>query len=282
MWRGGFNPPARFLAPLLPVFALAVAAAFRRGCGAAAAMLAGWSLWAGVLGAIDPALVHRDRDGTAPFFRAWSGAEEWTRLLPGYVLPETAGDRAALTLVWATVLGLALVARRRSAPTARGLAAASAVLIAGAAIASAVSEGRTGGRDAVRLVGRPAVSVPGWRVSRSADASWDPSVLRWGSLYEPHRHPDGAEIGSRLRLPPGRYRIDIDVEWVGSDSASPRAPSLEVRPEGTGIGRTGALVRVPTGLSGAFEILPSDPAVSLRLRDGDALTLSRIRLSTFS
>ena len=111
MWRGGFNPPARFLVPLLPVFALGLAAAFRHGTGAAAAMLAGWSLWAGALGALDPSLVHRDRDGTAPFFRAWSGAEEWTRLLPGYVLPETAGDRMALTLVWASALGLAALDR---------------------------------------------------------------------------------------------------------------------------------------------------------------------------
>ena len=50
MWRGGFNPPARFLVPLLPVLALA------RGGGplgavrrAPTALLAGWGLWVGVL-----------------------------------------------------------------------------------------------------------------------------------------------------------------------------------------------------------------------------------------
>lgn len=278
MWRGGFNPPARFLVPLLPVFALGLAAAFRQGTGAAAALLAGWSLWAGILGAADPALVHRDRDGTAPFFRAWSGAEEWTRLLPGYVLPETAGDRTGLALVWATVLGLAVVARRRSPPTATGLGAASLVLLAAAATASALSEGRTGGRDAIRVVGRPAVAIPGWRTTRAADGVWDSSVLRWGTLYEPHRHPDGAEIGARLPLPTGRYRIDLDVELLGLDR-----PLLEVRPEGpAATGRTYEFARVPLGLSGAFEILPGSPPVSLRLRGGSALTLSRIRLSTFS
>jgi hypothetical protein len=277
MWRGGFNPPARFLVPLLPVFALGLSAAFRRGTGAAAALLAGWGLWAGALGMLDPALVHRDRDGTAPFFRAWSGAEEWTRLLPAFVLPETAGDRAALALVWTAVLALAVIARRRSPPTTAGLAAASVVLMGAAATASALSEARTGGRDAVRLIGHPAVSVPGWRGTRSADGVWDPSVLRWGTLYEPHRHPDGAEIGARLELPPGLYRIDLDAELLGPD-----APILEVRPERVASGRRYQFARVSGGLSAALEILPSDPAVSLRLREGSALTLGRIRLSTFS
>lgn len=284
MWRGGFNPPARFLVPLLPVFALGLAAALRHGAGAAAALLAGWSLWAGALGAVDPALVHRDRDGTAPFFRAWSGAEEWTRLLPGFVLPETAGDRAALALVWGVTLALAATARRRSPPTATGLAVASTVLLVAAAGASALSEGRTGGRDAVRLVGRPALAIPGWRVTFRADGEWGPADLRWGTLYEPHRHPDGAEIGARLDLPPGRYRIDLDVEWPGfaGEVSGPGPPRLEVRPEGAASGRAYEFARVPLGLTGVFEVLPSDPAVSVRLRGGSALTLVGIRLSTFS
>jgi hypothetical protein len=277
MWRGGFNPPARFLVPLLPAFALALAAALRNGTGSATALLAGWSLWAGALSVADPALVHRDRDGTAPFFRAWSGAEEWTRLLPGYVLPETAGDRTALALVWTAVLGAAVLSRRKSGPTAVGLGVSSLVLLAGAATASSVSEGRTGGRDAVRVVGRPAVGVPGWHGTRAAEGVWDASSLRWGTLYEPHRHPDGAEIGSRFALAPGRYRLDLGVELLGEDR-----PQLEVRPEGVVPGRRYVFTRTPGGLSAAFEILPSEPAVSLRLRQGNALTLARVRLSTFS
>lgn len=283
MWRGGFNPPARFLVPLLPVFALGIAAAVQRGAGASVALLAGWSLWAGALGAAQPALVHRDRDGTAPFFRAWSGAEEWTRLLPGYVLPETSGDRAGLGLVWAATLGLAVIVRRRSPPTAGGLAAASTALVVAAAAASAISEGRTGGRDAVRLIGRPAVAVPGWRPVRAADGVWGPEDLRWGTLYEPHRHPDGAEIGARLPLRPGRYRLDLEVEWAGvGPDTEPGAPGLEVRPEGSAPGRAYELTRVPLGLSGVFDIQPGEPAVGLRLRGGGAFTLTRIRLSTFS
>jgi hypothetical protein len=151
------------------------------------------------------------------------------------------------------------------------------VAIVAAATASSLSESRTGGRDAVRLIGRAAVPIPGWRPTRSADGVWDPSVLRWGTLYEPHRHPDGAEIGARLDLPPGRYRIDLDAEVLGPDR-----PLLEVRPEGIASGRTYEFTRVPQGLSGVFEIQPSDRPVSLRLREGSALTLARIRLSTFS
>jgi hypothetical protein len=259
------------------VFALALASALRHGAGASSALLAGWGLWVGLLSVVDPSLVHRDRDGTAPFFRAWSGAEEWTRLLPGYVLEETAGDRTALALVWASVLAgavAATVVRRRSQPNAIGLAGATLALAAGAGAASRLSHATTGGRDAVRVLGRAAIAAPGWRSTR--DAAWDATVLDWGPLYEPHRFPDGAEIGARLRLAPGPYRIDLDAESLGEEP-----PALEVRREGRPAGRRQPLARTRAGWSGSFEIAPADPPVSLRLAGGSPLTLERIRLSTF-
>src|SRR6266446_378429 len=58
MWRGGWNPPARFLVPLVPALALLVGAALQRGLTAGGALLVGWSVWVGLTGAADPRLVH--------------------------------------------------------------------------------------------------------------------------------------------------------------------------------------------------------------------------------
>ena len=115
MWRGGFNPPGRFLVPVAPLLFLAVALVWaRRGLGAGAALLLGWGLWIGAAGALEPQLVHRDRDDTAPVFRALSGAREWTALLPGYVLEHP--DRHRLALTWGLALLAAVPWRARRRP----------------------------------------------------------------------------------------------------------------------------------------------------------------------
>ena len=267
MWRGGFNPPARFLVPLLPALAVLVAASLQRGLGAGAALLVGWSLWVGLAGAAQPSLVHRDRDGTAPFFRAASGAEEWTRLLPGYVLADP--DRHRLALVWGAALLLALPWRPRAA-TPRRVAMATLGLLAAAGSASALSHARTGGRDAVRLVGRPALAVPGWSFGRDRPATWGPEALDWGPLFEPHRHPGGAVLGSRLALPPGTYHLALRGESL---AATP--PGLEVHPD-----RPGAPWRpAEPGPEGwTFAVRPAERAVSLLLRGGGPFLLEGVVL----
>jgi hypothetical protein len=222
MWRGGFNPPARFLVPIVPVLAVAAAQRLRPGLGSAAALLCGWSLWTGLVGAAEPMLSHRDRQGGAPLFREWSGALEWTRLLPAYVLAEP--DRNRLALVWGAVLlaAAAVPARRASA---RGFLVSSLVLLVGAGSAARLArKGGTAGRDAVRVVGRPAVLQPGWNLSGASVARWSAHDLDWGPFYEPHRTPLGATIGERLRLPPGRYRLEVEAELLGGP-----APWVEVR-----------------------------------------------------
>ena len=273
MWRGGFNPPARFLVPVVPFLAVAVASALRARVTAGSALLIGFTVWAGCLGAAEPRLVHRDRDGTAPFWRAASGAEEWTRLLPGYVLADP--ERHALALTWGLALGVAALARGRLG--AGRLALASAGLLAAAGVASSLSPARTGGRDAARLVGRPALRVPGWRLASPSRAEWGGEVLDWGPLYEPHRHPDGATLGERLALRPGTYRIALAAEDLGS---GPAAPYLDVWAEGTQNGkRSSTFRREGGGFEADFTVDPSAPAVTLLLRGGGPLLLRRVFLT---
>ncbi len=286
MWRGGFNPPARFLVPLVPGLALAVAVRLKRRVTAGAALLAGWSVWTGLAGAAAPHLVHRDRDGTAPLFRTFSGAEEWTRLLPAFVL--SAADNperrhaVAQAAVWAAALALAAFARRPS--SARRIATASLAFVAAAGFASATSSARTGGRDAVRLVGRPALALPQWSLVARATGRWGPRDLDWGPLYEPHRHPAGAALASRLALAAGRYVLTIEGDEppparsapeleLQFELASPRSGSVPAPPAPIVFERTGGT------LVAAFEVPETARAVTLLLRGGGPLLLRHLTLA---
>ena len=111
MWRGGFNPPARLLVPVLPAMALGLAASLAGKWNAPRALLAGWGLWIGLTGAWRPDLIHRDRQGEAAFFREASGAAEWTDVLPRFVLP--AADRWKLSGLWLAALAVAAAWPRR-------------------------------------------------------------------------------------------------------------------------------------------------------------------------
>ena len=271
MWRGGWNPPARFLVPLVPALALAVGAALLRGLSPSAAILLGWGLWLGIAGAAEPRLVHRDRDGTAPLFRAVSGAEEWTRLLPGFVLEDP--DRRRLAVVWAVALAAAALWRGR--PTARGLAGATVGLLAAAGVASWVSRTSTAGRDAVRLVGRPALAVPGLSLQGHATGRWPASVLSWGPLYEPHRFPAGAALAERLALPAGRFRLVLMAD-VLDDRAEP--PRLRLKGSTCGGLPATSFFRVPEGLAVDFDLPAAEREVSPTVEGGGAFLLKNLEL----
>jgi hypothetical protein len=271
MWRGGFNPPGRFLVPIAPLLVVAVAMAWdRRGLTAGASLLLGWTLWTGLAGAWEPRLVHRDRDGTAPLFRELSGAREWTGLLPAYVLADP--DRHRLAAVWGVALLAALPWRSRAA-TAGRVAAAGLGFVLAAHAAGTVSRARTDDRDAVRLVGREALGLPGWRVA-PAVGEWPLEALGWGPLYEPHRFPEGAEVGRRLPLPAGRYRLSLIGEPLAASG-----PTVLVVPD-----RPGAPFRLfPTrpaaeGWVADVEVRPGEPAVGLRLRGGGAMLLKTLSI----
>jgi hypothetical protein len=274
MWRGGFNPPGRFLVPVVAVLAVAVAFAWeRRGLTVGTALLVGWGLWVGLEGAGQPRLVHRDRDDTATFFRQRSGAQEWTGLLPGYVLSDE--KRHGLAALWGVALLLAVPWRARRVSAGR-LAVAGLGWMAAAQLAAGIAEPRTGDRDAARLVGRPALAVPGWAPVASARGEWTAAALGWGPLYEPHRHPDGAALGRRLPLPPGAYELNLTGEVLGPDL--PR-PWLEVVPDAPGSPRRRVLLEArPPGLSAAFPVFSGERAITLRLEGGGPFLLEQIRL----
>ncbi|HET7292145.1 MAG TPA: hypothetical protein VFM88_06965 [Vicinamibacteria bacterium] len=273
MWRGGFNPPARFLVPLVPALAVALGAALGRGLGAPATLLVGFGLWCGLGGVARPELVHRDRDGTAPFFRELSGAAEWTRLLPGYVLADA--DRHRLAALWGGALALAvLVSGRKS--TARGLLAAVAGLALATSGAAGLSHARSEARDALRVLGRPALTLPGIAFTRSAPAEWDAQDLAWGPLYEPHRHPDGATLAGRARLPPARVEIETDAALPIGDP-----PALVIREESPHAPREARLAMSREGarLTATLRVEAPVRPVKLALEGGSPFLLRRVLLS---
>ncbi len=277
MWRGGFNPPARFLVPLLPVLAAAVACDLRRGLRAAGALLIGWSLWTGVAGGWRPELVHRDRDGTAPFFRVESGAEEWTRLLPGFVLGEP--DHRRLALTWGAALAAAAVPWPAAGLTGLGFLGATAGLLGAAAVASQ-GPGRAEGREATRLVGRPALMLPAWTFRGESDARWTLAALGWGPVFETARFPGGAPLAGRLMLAPGSYRLEIEMDPdLPPPDVPPRLLVLRERrsPESRPVEAT-AFTREAGSLVAGFEVGPRDRAVSLRMDGGGPVLVRSLRL----
>ena len=261
--------------PIAPVLVVAAALVLgRRGVTAGAALLAGWSVWAGIAGGLDPALVHRDRDETAPLFRQLSGAREWTGLLPGFVLEDP--DRRRLSAVWAVAL-LAAVPWRARRPTALRVAIACAGLAAAAQTAASLSRARTDDRDAVRLVGRPAIAVPGWRATPAVVGEWSVDGLGWGPLYEPHRHPDGAPVGRRLPVGAGRYRVELDADDLSGAAGLPRLEVSADEPQAPW--RPVALRREGSSLVADLELPTGPRAWSLRLRGGGPMLVRRVRLS---
>ncbi len=268
MWRGGFNPPARFLVPIVPALAAGLGAALARGPRAAAALLIGWSLWTGLAGASQPELVHHDRDETAPFFRVHAGAREWTEILPGYVVPGTPAayerayqDRVTLALLWGCALVCAtLPFGRGRTPLGLRLGVASSALILVVLAAGRLSSGVSEGRDAVRLIGRRALP---WCES-VATATWDTRDLRVGRRYE----GAGATLGNRLRLPSGRYRVVLDVAGKGAGTE----PLIELR---TAAGSSQRIV----GFEAEFYLGQRETETQLRLHGGGPFDLRGVTLA---
>src|SRR6185436_10164313 len=177
---------------------------------------------------------------------------------------------------WAGALALAVVRWRRPVSPAAALALGTAGLLAAAGIAGRLSHSSSEGRDAVRLTGRPTVVVPGWRREESGGAEWTVEECGWGPLYEPHRHPSGADLGRRLQLPAGRYRVELTAEALAPSLPS---PILEVRPERAGAPRASALGPTERGLAADFVVVSGERSVDLTLKGGGPLMVRGVRLA---
>ncbi len=276
MWRGGFNPPARFLVPLVPILAAALALSLQRGLRPATALLAGWSLWCGLGGAMNIETVHRDRDGVAPFFRTQSGAREWTSALPSFVLPE---DRPARALLWpwAVLLALPLVgairgpSRKSRIGEGRSALIATVALMTAGGIADRMSpRTRSPERDATRLLGSRSLALPSFRLEDGGGATWALDLF-----YEPHRAPEGVTFARALSLGPGRYELTLEP----SDPLGGVAPTLIVTNH-----RTGKAVRQPMESADSARsltstlILDAATEIDLSLAGGEPANLTRVRL----
>lgn len=181
-------------------------------------------------------------------------------------------------MVWTAALALAAWAGRKRGPvTPAGLAVASVGLLAATGIASRLSTARTGGRDAVRLVGRPSVAAPGWTFLARTPGLWTTVDLGGGPLYEPHRAAQGAVIGDRLELAPGHYVLTLEGEAVPS-SLPP--PLLLSGPEGA-TPRTDPLTLAAGGLTGGF-MVEAGRATTLRLTGGGPFIINGIRVEAGS
>ena len=114
------------------------------------------------------------------------------------------------------------------------------------------------------------------RIMRSAaTGEWSLEPLGWGPLYEPHRHPAGAEVGRRLLLPAGRYRLSLVAEALGGGD-----PALVVTPDRPGAPpRWGPARPVAGGWEADFEVRPGERAVGLRWLGGGPMLLKGLSLA---
>ncbi len=269
MWRGGFNPPARFLVPLA-----ARARAGGRGRLAAAARLprrrcSRLELWTGSRGrpsrrsCIATATARRRSSARGP------APSEWTRLLPGYVLSEPDRHRLAARLGGrargggragaaggadrtATAVGSARRCAGRGRRRLDGLATA--------ARAAATPSASSGGRPC---------AVPGWRPpARRRPRDWGPRPRVGTALRAAPASRRRRDRSAPAARPPARTAIGSTRRAARTTSRPGRSPAGPPRSAARGATSRPARSR----LRG-----PGAPRDASRLRAGARLRRSRVR-----
>ena len=251
MWRGGFNPPGRFLVPVAPLGARGGGPRPRDSAGSRRARRSSPASRSSRAWRARPSRGSSTATATGP--RRSSASSR----APGS--GRRSCRRTCSRIRIAT--GSRPSGRSRSSPRCRGARATA-------------SAGPPGGRvprsrwprrrpPPPSRTGAPTIATPSassaaaarWCTFRRlgvgpAAARWGTDALGWGPLYEPHRHPGGAEVGRRLLparrpLPPlrrgreprrraaGRSRSHPIVRWRPSGSSDPepfRAGSRPISP----------------------------------------------------
>lgn len=278
MWWGGSSAPARFLVPVAPLLAPALALAIARVRGRAAttvwALAAGISLLAGLSGALGAGrfLLFSDPHGVARVLDLAQGSAPLTAALPTFTQEEWVGPLRQL-LPWLAALGLGLAAGALVAKRTRsaiwigaadilvfGLVGAATVTTFPAAVRiESVTRGSMALLEAYDPVRLRAFDYP--TLTRLSPPAWL-EKLAVSFDREPGGEPDPlGRVSGSLQLPPGEYEARV---WF--EGNRPRTGALQAA-----LGNDYLLARVEEPLSNPA-VLPMSvplavPSVWIQLTD---------------
>ena len=235
MWWGGWSPPARFFAPVLPLMVLPAAIAWTVASGRttrlfASGLLAMTAIASAIVVAVDRGRMAFNTREAPALWLEWLGrladlsaaAPMWAR--------ETDVPLFRTTAIWLIAAACAWLLLRRAERSPRARAAAAfqtltafamaLVMMAGTTIVWAVEQSNPHAVAGSQLRLLDAVAsenrVLGLELNgmRSLAAAELPARLRIEQVRRPGRRPAGREAQAMFTLPPlpaGRYRITVDA-----------------------------------------------------------------------
>jgi hypothetical protein len=227
MWWGGASAPARFLVPVLPLFAPMVAAALARIRGdagrAVAVALVAFSLIVAAVGVVRPdrLLLYSDPHGIARFLEVMQGSAPLSLALPTFTEPEwvaTVSRGVPWAVAAALAFGLALLtARWASRSSLFWVGAVDAIafvfiggILSGPFPAEARAETVRRGKFGLMEAFDPE-RLRGFNYATRAGLDGG-GLLRTSSLTITRQGSDAApegRVAGLLSLPPGSYQVRV-------------------------------------------------------------------------